>query len=471
MRNAVSFVCRSARANQTPGHWPGNLVYQIICGACAYGDLELGGVPVDNVTEARNVVASLTNPVHLLGMNDLNDINMFMQAVGREQFGYQHQVSQQEIGRYKWIYRQLFPKNLTGALQRKLCADPCDIIYASQIFCMAFFNEVFESPISRVAADLVRFKVLPWHSMLLFEYVGVTVGQIRKYYHDRLQNIEDRVFFWADRPLLVSRPLIMLDSENFICPFPEILPRAVYKRMGDLVRSDNALSNGFGLAFQRYTQLLLEDLSNSVISFPDEESRKESRCDFRVELPGGVLYVEAKAVRVSHDKLSPRLIQEDSSTKRVAEAAIQMAASIEREDERRYGIVIVDDYIYDTHTSWYRSMYKNVSPESADAISHFDDRFLVWSHHDLELLVMLCNATGETAVELLEQYFEQDEHLRGDWRVWISNRYSTVDIRVIPWVRNMADILEADFSGPGMTYVDRELFRADDLVARFRCFS
>ena len=427
-----------AANDETIGRWPGNLVSEIFVGACAYGSLDLQPSDSDSILEVRNALAQISNPMHLLGTMSTDDFDMLMHIFGREQLGFQDKISSQELGRYRWLMCLLPDVEFDQLMRTKIGCDLESLIKATTYISAFFLNQPTEVPRHKIDSLLAGVGISTTTLDVLLLILSTTIIHLNNDYHEKLQSTDPKTYFWARKAPFLTKPIIGLDGENLICPFPNLIGSALYRFLGNKIRKDDRTRSHFTSSFAKYSELLLDDLNPDEITYPDLETQTDKRCDFLCKFAEGEIYVESKATRFSHDNLFPDAFVTDTSSRQIADAVIQISSSKTGNDAKPYGIILIDDKIHLTNSEWYWSKLAECENAIPSARDEFNGPILIWTHRDLELAIMLCNATSRSFRSLLDEYCEEPRQQKGDWSVWLQNRFSNepdLHISSIEWIR------------------------------------
>lgn len=437
-------VCHlSALRRSDPGlsDWPVHTIAHLICASCAYGSKINQPVSREVLVKARNLLTEVINPAYLIAISNSDHFDMFGQVIWREQLAFQRTMSLSTIGRYCWLLDRLMSKCGRDILTNKIGVPITELLRASWLLAAWFASDPSFVLRMHHAPILVGLNVTPHQLGAIRSRLAVSGEKIGEDYKNRFKMLHNKAYFWASNSILAEKPLITLDNSSYACPFPGLIPTSLYRSIGHDIRQDKHLQAEFSKSFARYVELVIDDLQPLDVWNPDRAKRNDISCDIVARFVDCDVLIECKSTRFSHRIVNPKTIVDDTSTKEIGHAFIQLANSVEFTQINRIPIIVVDDYLAFANSDWYFERICERNPGIRDAVRTLGMRPLIWTLDALEVAVRLSLWQRRSLWELVREYTSIPYHQRGDLEVWASQLPDIDQMPSLSWLIATSDTI------------------------------
>ena len=261
-----------------------------------------------------------------------------------------------------------------------------------------------------------------------------TVEQIGSDYRQDRAEVKQPHLHICLRTRFLDYPIIDFGGDRLQVPQPHLLVRHLISGLERAISdvSDDTWRSEYGECFESYVRMLLGTIAKEeCIHRPDRQGggNEGKRCDFWVELSDCNLLIECKAVRFKQRLLIRENLRNDTSSRRIREAIVQLSETArDLSDGRKgpnskpfVGLVITASEIFEVNRPWYWSNVFLPDLESqyqrdGDYAGPFQCRPQIVSILAFEMLVALLRASSVPLSRLVHEQVEAfKDGARGDW--------------------------------------------------------
>ena len=427
---------------------PPHIVDQLITAAAAYGrDSGTRTVDLRFIERAANKCLEVGNPVHMVWLDRIGDLEMLMPIMHREQIQLQLSANKSIYARMYILFLDLLDQNALVAIESEIGKSVANLLHGSYFSTLLSLVALKPSEPYRYLDNTAiefysRSGLLEGGLESIIELCGTPVIEFGEKYLTRIGGLSNIVHAKSLKPLLLDIPMLGLASGGSVMPVPNAVPYSLYWLLGSVARCSQC-SQAYGTAFANYARKIVESLAPDDISRPDEQGGDDRRCDIKAVFNDYSMIIECKATRFTKNIITPSSIIRDSTTEKIASACEQLANTSDKNCVQ-VSIIVIDDNLSVPNSDWYWSMIYEEFDCVREHVEAIGMRPWVWSLDVLEAVVEASISSGISIPDIISMYQEQPYRVHGEWDTWLlrfrRQLNESTEVRLLDWKQACLDV-------------------------------